>query len=120
MVARGENWHIPVFWAPMIRWLSAPILMILLSFAYANVHKYANDPLHIFGLIVAHIAIFFVSAGFLLPMTMNMWTSLEERDGYKKQYAKGPREVLEEELTAIDEKGKEDDNLEQGSTEQVT
>jgi len=37
IVGTGKNWKIPVFWGPLLRYISAPILAIVFSFSYPEV-----------------------------------------------------------------------------------
>ena len=46
IVATGKNWSIPSLWAPLIRYISAPILFIIYSFAYPEFWTLRNDPVY--------------------------------------------------------------------------
>jgi len=67
VVARGKNWSLPSFWGPLIRYISAPILAIVYSFSYPSFYELREDPLHILGFGVGHIALILVAGGFLFP-----------------------------------------------------
>ncbi|KAH7202948.1 hypothetical protein BKA60DRAFT_641062 [Fusarium oxysporum] len=49
VVAGGKRWNIPVFWGFVLRYISAPILAIIVSFAFPLFYTKRNDPLHIFA-----------------------------------------------------------------------
>ncbi|KAK4502818.1 hypothetical protein PRZ48_006244 [Zasmidium cellare] len=92
-VATGKNWSIPVFWAPLLRYISAPILAIVFSFAYPEFYTLRNDPVYIFGFIIAHFVLACTAFGFLLPRYMDVFITPETRKVGQKDYA--PNVVLE-------------------------
>lgn len=67
IVGQGKNWEIPAFWGPLLRYVSAPVLSIVFSFAYPNFYQTRFEPLHIFGFAVGHIALLLISLGFIVP-----------------------------------------------------
>ncbi|KAK3703474.1 hypothetical protein LTR37_014464 [Vermiconidia calcicola] len=67
IVGAGKNWKIPVFWAPMIRYISAPILFIVYSFSYPEFWSLRNDPVYVFGFILAHFCLLAVVLSLLTP-----------------------------------------------------
>ena len=67
VIAVGNSWAIPIFWAPIVRFISAPILAIIVAFNYPQFYELRHDPLHIFGFANAHIAMFLVVAGLVVP-----------------------------------------------------
>lgn len=66
-VAINNNWPLPSFWTPVLRYVSAPILAILTSFAYPTFGRVMNDPLHIFGFCVGHVVMLLVVVGLVIP-----------------------------------------------------
>ncbi|EAU35443.1 conserved hypothetical protein [Aspergillus terreus NIH2624] len=67
VVVTGKNWRIPIYWGPVVRYISAPILAIIVSFAYPAFYKLRSDPLHIFGFTIAHIIFVIVILGLVVP-----------------------------------------------------
>ncbi|OAR00963.1 hypothetical protein LLEC1_04325 [Akanthomyces lecanii] len=67
IVGQGKNWKIPAFWAPLVRYVAAPTLSIVYSFSYPSFYELRNDPLHIFGFAVGHIALIIIGAGLIVP-----------------------------------------------------
>ena len=67
VIAVGKAWAIPYFWAPTMRFISAPIMAIICAFNYPQFYDLRDDPLHIFGFANAHIAMFLVVAGLVVP-----------------------------------------------------
>jgi solute carrier family 6 GABA transporter-like protein 1 len=63
----GNNWNIPVFWAPILRYISAPILAIIFSFSYPDFYASRMDPLHILGFTISHAALIMVGLSYILP-----------------------------------------------------
>ncbi|KAM3474866.1 hypothetical protein MY8738_007664 [Beauveria namnaoensis] len=67
IVGQGTNWKIPAFWAPLVRYIAAPTLSIVYSFSYPSFYELRDDPLHIFGFAVGHIALIIIGAGLIVP-----------------------------------------------------
>jgi solute carrier family 6 GABA transporter-like protein 1 len=92
-VAQGSNWKIPFFWAPVLRYISAPILCIVTSFSYPAFYKdYRMDPLHVFGFAVAHVCMVFVVAGFIVPRAFDVFIPVSRRPE-KNSYV-GPQQSI--------------------------
>ena len=72
-IAIGKNWPLPYFWAPVLRYISAPILAMLTSFAYPTFNNVKNDPLHIFGFCVGHVVMALVVLGLVLPRSFDVF-----------------------------------------------
>ncbi|TWU73358.1 hypothetical protein ED733_000392 [Metarhizium rileyi] len=72
IIGRDNNWSIPSFWGPLIRYVSAPILAIVYSFSYPSFYKLREDPLHILGFAVGHIALLIIGSGFVIPRWLNV------------------------------------------------
>ena len=87
IVAKGKNWKIPFFWAPVIRYVSCPILAIILSFAYPSFYAKRFDPLHIFAFAVAHVIAVIVILGFVVPGAFDIFIAPERRDRDNTVYA---------------------------------
>lgn len=83
-MATGKNWNIPVFWGPLLRFISSPILAIVYSFGYPEFHTLRNDPPYIFGFILAHIVILAVVSALVFPRYLDVFIPPERRlDGVK-------------------------------------
>jgi solute carrier family 6 GABA transporter-like protein 1 len=67
----------------MIRYIAAPILAIVYSFSYSGFYEVRNDPLHILGFAVGHIALIIIFAGFMLPRWFNVMIPPERRNDGK-------------------------------------
>ena len=72
VVARGRNWRIPSFWAPVLKYISAPILAIIVAFAYPQFHQVRNNPLHIFAFTCAHLTMVAVTVGLIFPRALSL------------------------------------------------
>ncbi|KID93593.1 Sodium:neurotransmitter symporter, partial [Metarhizium majus ARSEF 297] len=72
IIGCGNNWGIPFFWAPLIRYVSAPILAIVYSFSYPSFYQLREDPLHILGFGVGHVALLIIGCGFVLPRWLDV------------------------------------------------
>lgn len=67
-------------WALTLRYISAPILAIVFSFAYPSFHKLRNDPLHIFCFAWAHLVMLFVVGFFIVPRALDVFVPIEKRE----------------------------------------
>jgi len=106
IVGTGKNWKIPVFWGPLLRYISAPILAIVFSFSYPEFHTLRYDPPYIFGFILAHIVIFAALAGFTIPRYLDVFVPPERREDGVKNYGTNVTEgLLEGELVREVENG---------------
>ncbi|KAG8166024.1 hypothetical protein KVR01_004576 [Diaporthe batatas] len=79
VVATGKNWSIPVYWGVIVRYCSAPILIIVFSLGYPAFIAVRYDPLHIFGFVVAHIAMLIIAFGLVFPRMMDVFVPVERR-----------------------------------------
>lgn len=108
VVAQGKNWGLPFFWAPLLRWLAAPVLMTILSISYSEFKEKSRDPLHIFGFIFAHAFVICIIGGLILPRWFSLWISVEEKEAHKLQYATSPTVPLPAEQIVRDPVDAED------------
>jgi solute carrier family 6 (neurotransmitter transporter, GABA) member 1 len=83
----SKNWRIPVFWAPVLRYISGPILLIVLSFAYPVFSAVRNDPLHVFGFTCAHLAVFFTLWIYIWPRSLDVFVPAKRREEGVRAYA---------------------------------
>lgn len=87
VVAQGKNWNIPIYWAPLLRYISAPTLAIVFSFTYPEFYTLRNDPVYIVGFIIAHIVIAAVLVAFVMPRWAAVIVPHERRNDGKKPVA---------------------------------
>lgn len=84
----GRNWRIPPFWPVLLRYVSAPILAIVFSFAYPEFYTLRYDPLMIAGFILAHICLVTILLGFVMPRYYDIFVPEDRRlDGCVKTVA---------------------------------
>lgn len=73
IVGTGKNWNIPVFWGPLVKYVSGPVLAIVYSFSYPDFINSGDpltgqtNPLHIMGFAVGHVVLILFLAGFMVP-----------------------------------------------------
>ncbi|KAK2763058.1 hypothetical protein FQN54_009691 [Arachnomyces sp. PD_36] len=68
LVVGGKgNWRIPPFWPVLLRYITAPILAIILSFSFPEFHTLRYDPLMIAGFVLAIICLCVILLGFIMP-----------------------------------------------------
>ncbi|QSS66880.1 creatine transporter [Histoplasma capsulatum] len=79
VVATGKNWRIPVYWSPVLKYISAPILAIIVGFAYPMFHKLRNDPLHIFAFSIANVVMLLVVMGLVVPRSLSVLLPADRR-----------------------------------------
>lgn len=80
VVGHGKNWNIPMFWGPVLRYISAPILAIVASFAYPDFYARGRmDPVHIAGFTFAHVSLFLAVAGLIVPRAFDIFVKPARR-----------------------------------------
>lgn len=80
-------WQLPIFWAPVLRYFSAPVLIIILSFGYPTFIAVRNDPLHIFGFFCAHLVLVTVIIVYIVPRSMDILVPPKGREEGVRAYA---------------------------------
>lgn len=104
IVGRGKNWNIPAFWVILLRYISAPVLSIIFSFAYPEFHTLRNDPMMITGFILAHFCLVIVALGFIVPRYADILIPPPRRsEGTEETFANEPKEEIIGQLAMIDE-----------------
>ncbi|KAF7593750.1 hypothetical protein BBP40_010926 [Aspergillus hancockii] len=79
IVGGGRNWNIPPFWPVLLRYISAPILAIIFSFAYPEFHTLRYDPMMIAGFILAHLCLLAILLGLVLPRYYDCFIPFDRR-----------------------------------------
>ena len=93
IVGTGKNWNIPVFWGPLVKYVSGPILAIVYSFSYPNFISSADplygqaNPLHIMGFGVGHVVLLIFLAGFMVPRWFDVFIPPTRRNEGHIPYA---------------------------------
>jgi solute carrier family 6 GABA transporter-like protein 1 len=67
IVGQGRNWKIPAFLPFLLRYLSGPVLAIILSFAFPEFHSLRYDPMMIAGFILSILGVTMMIMGLILP-----------------------------------------------------
>eukprot|EP00171_Calliarthron_tuberculosum_P008211 IDg8211t1 len=73
VVGQGKNWKLPFFWAPILRWITAPVLIVNLTVSYKRFSekKHYLDPLHCFAFAISHVGVALVVLGFVCPQSLS-------------------------------------------------
>ncbi|KAI7463306.1 SNF-domain-containing protein [Hortaea werneckii] len=115
-VGTGRNWKIPFFWAPILRYVAAPILAIVYSFAYPSFYAVRDDPLQIMAFIVAHMVVLMILVTYIMPKSLDILIPVDRRGEGDRTYA--PQVLLGKEDSRISEgleysghSGSEDDGI---------
>jgi solute carrier family 6 GABA transporter-like protein 1 len=93
IVGTGKNWNIPVFWGPLVKYVSGPILAIVYSFSYPNFINSGTalsgqtNPLHILGFGVGHVVLLIFLAGFMVPRWFDVFIPPTRRNEGHIPYA---------------------------------
>ena len=112
MIGGGSNWALPAVWAPCLRYITGPILAIILSLAYPAFETVYDDPLHIMGFIVGHFLLVWCVAGFLMPRWLDAFIIEERRDDWKQPLAPCLlRDTTDGEIAANMEAGSASDSM---------
>lgn len=89
----GKNWNIPVFWGPLVKYVSGPVLAIVYSFSYPNFINSTGplvgqrNPLHILGFGVGHVVLLLFLLGFMVPRWFNVFIPPDRRNDGHIPYA---------------------------------
>ncbi|KAI7105533.1 SNF-domain-containing protein [Hortaea werneckii] len=94
IVAAGKNWNIPALWGPLLRYISSPILFIVYSFAYPEFWTLRNDPVYVFGFILAHICLVAMVVSVIAPRFFDVFVPVDRRDDGVREYAPNVTEGL--------------------------
>ncbi|KAH7407414.1 Sodium:neurotransmitter symporter family protein [Cadophora sp. MPI-SDFR-AT-0126] len=89
IVGTGKNWKIPMLWAPTLRYMGAPILAIVYGFSYASFYAVRNDPMHIIGFAVGHLALVIIVLGLIVPSWFDVFVPVPRREEGKIPYTPG-------------------------------
>lgn len=94
IVGNGKNWEIPNYWPLLLRYLSAPDLAIVFSFAYPEFQTLRYGPLMILGFIVSHITLAVILVCFVMPRYYAIFIPAHRRDeGTEKTLAMRRRTI---------------------------
>ena len=97
VVGTGGNWKLPIVWAPLLRWVAAPVLISVFSLSYrefGSEAKIYRNPLHIFAFTVAQVGIVITVIGLGFSNLFNFLVPGDQRDADQKQYATSPGVTL--------------------------
>ncbi|KAK7413365.1 hypothetical protein QQX98_007742 [Neonectria punicea] len=87
VIATGKNWHISVVWPIVLRYVSALILAMVVSFAYPAFSAKSQDQLHIFAFTVAHCVMAIIGLGFIVPRWFDVFVPADKLQLSKTFYA---------------------------------
>lgn len=96
IIGQGKNWNIPVFWAPVLRYVSSPVLAMIFGFSYNLFYKNRGDPLHIFAFSAAHVIMLTSLIAIAIPSWLNFCVAPAMVDSDKLQYATAPGVTLDD------------------------
>ncbi len=93
----------------MIRYISSPILFIVYSLAYPEFWTLRNDPMYVFGFILAHFCLIFAVVSLVLPRFYDPFVPPHRLDDGKRVAAPNVTEnLLEGEAADAAETGSSD------------
>ena len=101
IVGQGKNWKIPVIWAPILRYISAPILAIVFGLAYPLFYRNRGNPLEIFGFTVVHIIMAILLFSLIIPSWLNFMVPPISRRADKLQYSTAPGVTVDDRDAAV-------------------
>ncbi|KAK2746805.1 hypothetical protein FQN57_002847 [Myotisia sp. PD_48] len=106
VIAVGKNWKLPAIWGPILKYISAPILSIIIAFAYPAFYKKRADPLHIFAFAIAHIAMLSVVFGVIVPRAFSIFVAPHVRDAAKPLLPPGQTRGTTSVMDSLERDGK--------------
>ncbi|KAL8345851.1 hypothetical protein RB601_005759 [Gaeumannomyces tritici] len=89
VVGTGKNWKIPSFWAPLLKYMTSPVLLMLLSLAYPLFISKRTDPQQIFAFSFMHIVMVVTVSVFVYPRYFNVFVKREARGAGDQPVAPG-------------------------------
>jgi solute carrier family 6 (neurotransmitter transporter, GABA) member 1 len=96
IVGAGNNWKIPFCWGVLLRYVNGPLLGIVFSFCYPKFASIGSrNPTHIYGFVVAHIALVIVALGLIVPRWFDVLVPVERREDGDKFFAPNVTLALE-------------------------
>jgi solute carrier family 6 GABA transporter-like protein 1 len=93
IVGGGKNWKIPAFMPILLRYISGPVLAIILGFAFPEFHKLRYDPMMIAGFILSILVMSIVLLGLVMPRYYTFLIPSHRRD-------EGTEETIVDEIKA--------------------
>ncbi|KAH7144586.1 hypothetical protein B0J13DRAFT_675895 [Dactylonectria estremocensis] len=97
IVATGNNWSIPRAWPFITRYISSPILAIVVSFAYPAFKAKSQEPPHIFAFTACHCVMAIIVLGFVLPRWFDIFVPADKlhlsKTFYAPQVTIGPLDI---------------------------
>jgi solute carrier family 6 GABA transporter-like protein 1 len=113
VIGGGKNWNIPVIWAPCLKYISGPILAIVLSFSYNSFPAKMSDPIWVYGFSIMHLVYPIVIMGLVLPGWYGFLIHPDKKD--KGDYPVMPLEVYDQSLEGYPTTGGNVGDVEGGS-----
>ncbi|KAL2207317.1 SNF-domain-containing protein [Sarocladium strictum] len=89
VIGIDKNWTLPAVWPILLRYVTGPILAIILSLAYPAFEDVYNDPMHIFGFIIGHFLLVWAVGFFFFPKWLDIFIVPERRDDWRQPVAPG-------------------------------
>lgn len=89
-----------------MRYISAPILAIIFSFAYPSFYLLRYDPLHILGFTLAHVCLLVIGLGVILPRWFDVFLPPHRlNDGKVDTIPNVDQSAIDAEQEALEEGG---------------
>lgn len=111
VVGGGKNWNIPWFFPFLLRYVSGPVLAIVLSFAFPEFHTLRYDPMMITGFILSIATLTVMIVGLVMPRYYDVFVPKHRRaEGTEVTHANELRvepaglEEVEEHSDTVEEK----------------
>lgn len=70
------------------------MLFTILSLSYGEFNAKKNDPLHIFAFIFAHLFVICIVVGMVIPQSLSIWVSDDQKEAHDLQYSTSPAVTL--------------------------
>lgn len=87
VVGSNGNWALPFWWAPLLRYISGPVLAIVYSFSYPDFYSKRQDPIYIYGFALAHCALVITALGLVIPRWLDSLIPPQRRNEGHIPYA---------------------------------
>jgi solute carrier family 6 GABA transporter-like protein 1 len=99
-IVTGKNWRLHWSWPVMLKYITAPAVGLVFTFAYPKFieNNWDKDPPYLYSFILFHIVMIFIVGLFIFPKFFNMLVPAHRRDEGKydvqPQYTIGETPVI--------------------------
>ncbi|RBQ95861.1 hypothetical protein VDGD_03500 [Verticillium dahliae] len=97
-ILTGKNWRLHWAWPVILKYLTAPAVGLVFSFAYSKFRdeKFAQDPAYLYSFILFHMVMVFIVGLFIFPRFFNCLVPARRLEAGEGKYAVAPQVFIGE------------------------